>query len=630
VKTLTGRPIFKFNAKESLGIDIPELGNNVCMPDIREAFPQNNITVFGRITGRMADRLADEYERLTGLAASIRAYKECAKYLSRFKSDEEWKSKTIDAVEAIRADYDLPVEAGTTLSDIQDYVDMAISSDVERFEYGSPLTFVSVDVHPNIVFGDLNQNQGIGNNEWIEYILEVKKDGVESFIPNGFRIPVRDEWKRGTTILFIDRFNSPIAIYDKETDALSFTYFVTGDNQQARVELRDFLLRIASVTGPRDSAVTVASSNATIGADIEFSVYDTDMIFHSATEYVPDSQDGQIGTDGNVETLEIRPDYSTKPLEVVENIETLLRKLATVLPDGHDLLGGGGLQLRRSTGIHIHFANTSMDASRGDTRLGVENFCAWLDLLLSYPVLTYCQGVKRADEQYGQYGDYRNSRTHHGFPHVGFEYRTLPTVCINRQITEAVFVIAKMCLDTYESGKTIKFDEKSFSVDWYKDLVGYAENSKLVNYFVNFCMTNTNLEVPILSNWLYKKFEKDRECDVDIIFCSEDYQIKDFVMYNPQKLFDAVIVWSSSNPEQAIVLSASVKTLESYLIRNVGFVTVVKDTVPARVQEIIKKGKHKRILSIGLPKNLVAKLASKSQGSRNRIKMFIQELIKHI
>jgi hypothetical protein len=629
VKTLTGRPLFKFNAREALGVDIPELGNNVCMPQQHEAFPQSNITIFGYITGRMSDMLADEYERLTSTQGTIRSYRECIKYLVKYKDDKAWKTIDPDGLENTRAEWDIPVEAGDTLHDIRDYLNDTISEATERFAFNSPFTFVKLQVNPSICFGDGNQNAGIGNNEWLAYILENKNNDLDLILNDGQAIASRDDWRRNANVIFLDMFDSPLAIYDKEADSLSFTYFAIGSDDVFRAELKKLILRIAKITGPRDTSIQI-SNNATIGADIEFSVYDTDMIFHSATEFVPDSQDGQIGTDGNVETLEIRPDYSRKPLEVVENIEILLRKLSAVLPDGHDFLGGGGASLRRSTGVHIHFANTSMDSSRGDSRTALENFCQWLDLLLAYPVLTFCHGVKRGDETYGQYSDYRNARTHHGFPHSGFEYRTLPTVCINRQITEAIFVIAKMCLDTYESGKAIKVDEKAFSIDWYKELVGYADNIKLVDYFVKFCSSGTNLEVPILANWLYKKFEKDRECDVDVIFCSEDYQIKDFVMYNPQKLFDSVIVWSSANPEQAIVLSSSVKTLENYLIRNVGFVTVVKDALPARVQETIKQGNHKRVLSIGLPKNLVAKLAQKSQGSRNRIKMFIQELIKHI
>lgn len=630
MKTLTGRPLFKFCSREALGVDIPELGSNVCMPEAGESCPQVNITLFGRITSRMADVLADEYERLIELRAATKSYMECRKYLSKFKTDSVWKRMEPEGVRMIRDEYGIPGEAGETLDEIGEYLEVVIGNEAENRNSGSPLTFLKTYVPPDIVFGDSNQNSGIGSNEWLAYILETKQNCFDIVLMAERAVPPRDSWRRHDMVVLVDSFDSPIAIYDVESDALAFTYFAIGDTETAKDQLRRFIARIVGIAGPRDIPTKTSSNNATIGADIEFSVYDADMIFHSATEFVPDSQDGQIGTDGNVETLEIRPDYSTKPIEVVENIEILLRKLSPVLPDGHDLLGGGGASLRRSTGIHIHFANTSMDSSRGDTRLSTELFCQWLDLLLSYPILTLCQGVRRGDEGYGGYSDYRNARTHHGFPHPGFEYRTLPTVCINRQITEAIFVIAKMCLDTYENGQTIKIDEKSFCVDWYKELNGYTENVKLVEYFVKFCSSNTNLEVPILANWLYKKFEKDRECDVDIIFCPEDYQINDFVMYNPQKLFDAVIVWTSSNPEQAIVLSSQVKTLENYLIRNVGFITIVKDVPPSRVQEIIRKGNHKRVLSIGLPKNLVAKLMQKSQGSRNRVKMFIQELIKHI
>ena len=149
-------------------------------------------------------------------------------------------------------------------------------------------------------------------------------------------------------------------------------------------------------------------SKITIGTDIEFSVFDPSGTFFPATCFIEDSVNDIVGTDGNVETLEVRPPYAKSPEMLVENIEEVLHTLLEKLPQGHDLLGGGGRALRRTTGFHIHFAGTSADSPTGRRPDG---YVQWLDALLGSQLLNL-PGAQRFDEHYGRPGDWRSKINH--------------------------------------------------------------------------------------------------------------------------------------------------------------------------------------------------------------------------
>lgn len=363
-----------------------------------------------------------------------------------------------------------------------------------------------------------------------------------------------------------------------------------------------------------------------VGLDLEFSIIDSDFNFHSATEFVPDALDAEIGTDGNVETLELRPDVASTPGELTNNLYELLAEMNKILPEGLDLLGGGGADVRRSTGLHIHFSGTSSDYDVD--RVKPEGVVRWLDELIAKPVNKNLKGVKRADGNYGQYGDWRSKMNHGNFPHFGWEWRVLPAITIDKQITEAILTLAYMIVISYEMGYKISFNEKEWTRGWYKELWGYEKYFSAIEPFFELIESRRSINVPVLANWFGKRFMKDKECDVVVQFYGSGdnnyLNIAPFTMYNPQKLFDRVAIFDRGTDKKYITISTEVPALSLWLTRNYGHRTKVLDP-PWRKQKLGAKS-----LTIGIPSSILRNLAGKNHGSRNYVKMFVQELINNI
>lgn len=436
----------------------------------------------------------------------------------------------------------------------------------------------------------------------------------------------------GAYALFVNSVGITTAIWSPTLNLVCLVSPFTVMTMQngEREMLRKKMQKLISLVKPAESAAKKFNRSKFFeGTDIEFTVYDSDTLFHSATEFVADSIEGQIGTDGNVETLEIRPEQAKTPKQLTENIEDLLRTLYRTLPPGYDLLGGGGRKLARSTGLHIHFSGTSVDCTKG-MRGNPETLVNWLDTLIAEPMASRLRGWARQDsEHYGRYGDYRNRGNHNGFPHEGFEWRVLPTVCINKEITEAVLALAYMVVLTYEEKGQYCFNEKEFGIHWYDGLVDADKYRTQIRTFVDFVSAKTDLAVPILKEWFGKEFSKDKECDITIVFANDEQgylSIVPFVMYNPQKVYNRIVFWDRGEDKIAISSSEEVPQLEKYLMEQHGF----KLTTASPSAGLIEKYEQGSTLFIGLPQKLLFKLHSRSQGSRNKIKMFAQDIIKHI
>lgn len=436
---------------------------------------------------------------------------------------------------------------------------------------------------------------------------------------------IKEYSARNPYIIFSDSAGFANAIYFRDANVLFFRYCETQEPEMIE-ELKKRIKRLTVLVRPAEAKLS-KKVNGLMGADIEFTVYDSDQKFHSATEFVGDTQEGQIGTDGNVDTLEIRPDVAKNPLDLVANIEELLGNLNDSLPPGHDLLGGGGGKLKRATGTHIHFSGISTDIDKRPQSDPIE-LVRWLDTLILDPVYGYMKGTNRNDPHYGQAGDYRNQRNHNGFPHKGFEWRPLPTMTIDREFTKGLFCLAWCIMLAYEMGKTIKFDQEKFGIEWYEGLPEFDKYSEYIKVFVEKIKDKVNLEIPILSQWFGKEFKKDRECDVEVVFCNDEdghLGIHPFVMYNPQKMFDRIVIWSRAT-SQSVALSAKATNLQRYLLAAIGTTCNVQLPSEALVAKYLKG----RTLFIGIPSVKINALAQKNAGSRNRVKMFVQDLIKNI
>lgn len=461
-------------------------------------------------------------------------------------------------------------------------------------------------------------------------------------------------------VVFINRLNAVLGVYDFGCNNLFIRTRKTFNSVQAKEDMADGMsAAIASIsetltlfwaihaihrrlhgkynaTTGTEEKPKVDLKKIKMGTDLEYSIVDSDFIFHSATEFVADSLESQIGTDGNVETLELRPDPANTPEELVHNCEILLSNMRRLLPDGLDILGGGGEEVRRSTGAHIHFSGTCCDMrydflsqgsqSKDTVRRNIENVCSWFDILLRAPMCNL-PGNKRWGTDYGRESDWRAPSNHEGFPHDGFEYRSLPNFFVDKDLALAIFRIAYMIIVTYESGGSPIIDETKLEVDNYRGLKFFDRYQADVELFIAWCKEGRSIGKVALRSIFNKSFVKDKECDVTVTFANdkEDYlNIKSFLMYNPQKMFSKVVVYSSSGP--AFRLSEEVDTLNRYILKSLGSVCVIS---PPSAEFLAKYGDGKT-LCVGVPSTVLSRLARESRGSRNRIKMFVQELIKNM
>ena len=439
-----------------------------------------------------------------------------------------------------------------------------------------------------------------------------------------------EELKLQEIVVFCDKRGDITALYCTHDDSLWIRFFDSSHcSKDERVEVGKRIEKIISLIRKKKTKRETENPQINIGADIEYTAYDSDGTFHSATEFVRDNVEGSIGTDGNVETVEIRPDYAKTPEKLVENIGELLENLKDSMPDGYDLLCGGGGDLHRSTGTHIHFSGISTDCSDGRRQeIAPVEVVGWLDALLTAPIRNYTRGWARHDENYGRPGDYRCRANHSGFPHNGFEWRVLHTITTNKEMTLAIFALSYMIVYAYESGQKIRFDENKFGIEWYKGLPMFDKYRDQIEYFVNMVLSGCRWDIPTLNGWFGKDFHKDRECDVVVQFSNdgEYLGIKPFVMYNPQKEYDTVLIWNRGDGSNALALSEPVKSLTKYCVE-LGYTTVIHQPTKETMSKYAKK---KKCLFIGVPRRVLARLAERNSGSRNRIKMFAQDLIKNI
>lgn len=431
-------------------------------------------------------------------------------------------------------------------------------------------------------------------------------------------------------VTFFSKGGHLTAFYDQEQDSLWIRYFESNKcKKEWKEEVKKRLAKIVGLLRSKNTKKYPEKLSMHIGADIEYSAFDSDDNFHSATEFVRDNQEGAIGTDGNVETLEIRPDHAKSPMELVDNIEALLSSMRGSLPDGYDLMCGGSLSLRRSTGTHIHFSGISTDTDK-PMSVRPDEVISWLDALISTPIRSLTAGWQRGDDSYGRMGDYRCRNNHGSFPHNGFEWRVLPTITINRTITEGVFALAYMIVYAYETGQKIEYDSTHFDIAWYKGLPFFEKYKASIECFVKFVQAGNSWERPALFGWFGKTFKKDRECDVKVAFANDGgyLGIKGFIMYNPQKEFDNVVIWNKGTSSNAISISKSVNSLSKYCTGELGYTTIVESPSKDMVAKYSSGAKNS--LFIGIPDRTLERLHHQNNGSRNRIKMFTQDLIKNI
>jgi hypothetical protein len=442
---------------------------------------------------------------------------------------------------------------------------------------------------------------------------------------------------KGSVIAFVNSSGYITGAYFVERNLLIFYYYqkIQGSKSEIAEDLAKvndrlkMLVEFVETFTPAKKDEKFSADNLRIGTDIEFSVFDPSGSFFDATCFVDDSLDGAIGTDGNVATLEIRPKAARSPEALTKNVEDILFELSKKMPPGHDLLGGGSRSLRRSTGLHIHFSNTRADSNQHG--LQPDQYVVWLDNLLGNVLVNLPGGARSSDGGYGQPGDWRSKVNHGEFGHNGWEWRRPPTTCIDRDMTLGVFAIAWCIVKTATvATKPYAFDETNFSIKWYEGLEDFDKYADSIQYVVNFIQGKQRLDVPILRTWFNRPFEKDFECDIEVHFANESgLEISPFKIYHPQKLFKTVLVYTGDRDRMVCLSTTNPE----------GIPNSVKEFIENRAEVAVRISKvlgynesalKRPVLYFGISRQLLNELLRASRGSRNRVKMFVQDLIKNM
>lgn len=201
-----------------------------------------------------------------------------------------------------------------------------------------------------------------------------------------------------------------------------------------------------------------------------------------------------VGHDGHAPTGELRPLHAESSEEIVKNIEECLIGVAALAPKGSRIIAGGGCL--EPTGGHIHFGHPAL--KRGGS--GLHNIItrvldAWLYKPLakgtpfmqrgwgnySYFRLSFAQAVtqwrKMSYRDKQDSGEYGGGGGHRRKPH-GFEYRSLPSFIVSRELTSIVFkigqAIVQKIVDAQDRNEVVKFKRYPKEAD-YKTILSDSE-----------------------------------------------------------------------------------------------------------------------------------------------------------
>src|SRR5579859_5963605 len=166
----------------------------------------------------------------------------------------------------------------------------------------------------------------------------------------------------------------------------------------------------------------------TIGCDPEFICFEGKEKL-SAEDY---PERNCFGSDGGGVAFEVRADYSSDTLRVVNNIHKTFLQLVAKEPDFLDYTWKAGSFVDGNPiGGHIHFGNVN--------NLSVSAACEWLDQFVgSCTVLIEdkTEGTARREGDYGSKGDHRTNDH-------GFEYRTASSWLTSPYVAASVLCLAK-------------------------------------------------------------------------------------------------------------------------------------------------------------------------------------------
>lgn len=206
--------------------------------------------------------------------------------------------------------------------------------------------------------------------------------------------------------------------------------------------------------------------NITIGADVEFLVFDAnDGVVSAETTFDGDTE-SNLGNDQESNIGEIRPEPCTDPVDLTNKIEKLIQKAASFMDIGWTMLGGS-YHSKYPIGGHIHIGHPSLS---NDSTL--KEIARALDLYVSLPIM-FIESAEGAYDRrvthggYGSLSDWRKK----GY---GIEYRTLPSWIVARRYTLATLSLAYITVWEYiHERRSISYGiAKRLLSEYNKDMFG--------------------------------------------------------------------------------------------------------------------------------------------------------------
>ncbi len=180
-----------------------------------------------------------------------------------------------------------------------------------------------------------------------------------------------------------------------------------------------------------------------IGADPEFLILDGFKILDASMHDYTIRNYGSIGHDGHRFIAELRPNYSSDPLQVVRNMREILVSKINHSPKFGDYNFYAGSHYReKSLGGHIHFSSNFPEFKQ----MSKANFLHFTQILDNY--VAACSillenvedGKKRRKSgDYGFYGDWRPQNW-------GFEHRTCSSWISSPHIANSLLCLSKVVM----------------------------------------------------------------------------------------------------------------------------------------------------------------------------------------
>lgn len=180
-----------------------------------------------------------------------------------------------------------------------------------------------------------------------------------------------------------------------------------------------------------------------LGCDPEFLILDRFKILDASLHNFAVKNFGSLGNDGHKYIAELRPNYSSNPLDLIHNMRGIMISKIHQNPKfaEYDFYAGSYYQ-EKSLGGHIHFSSSCnsiknmSDNQKENCTFILDNYLTACSILLE----SIEDGKKRRQSgDYGFYGDWRPQTW-------GFEHRTCSSWIASPAISAALLCLAKVIM----------------------------------------------------------------------------------------------------------------------------------------------------------------------------------------